>query len=390
MKKKHVYRFNFVWGLLIFYNHLGYCQENTPGLKYEASYISDFVGNISGGIDQSSTYLGMIGLAATFSTESADLWKNGEFYIQIGNTHGGTPSADFVGDFQILSNIENSDFTYLYQLLFKQSFNRFSFIIGVHDMNSEFLVSEYAGEYVNSSFGIMPSVSINMPVSIFPKNALGMILQYNLINNLSFLFGLYDGDPLDLTQDKYNMDFSLSAEEGYFSILEMQYNIVKNEEQKATYKIGGYYHSGDFIDIADSTENINGNYGLYLIADQSIISWKKYSRSLNAFAKFGISPKNRCFNNLFWAVGFNLYSPFKKRTNDIIGLAIANAFVSKDLVNISNGTCKSFETVFELMYKAKINQNIFIQPEVQYIINPGANSGLSNAFVGLLRTGILF
>jgi len=42
------------------------------------------------------------------------------------------------------------------------------------------------------------------------------------------------------------------------------------------------------------------------------------------------------------------------------------------------------------MYKAKINQNTFIQPEIQYIINPGANSNLSNAIVGLLRTSISF
>lgn len=390
MKKNNLHILNLLLGLLIFNNHLCYCQEGSQVLTYEASYVSDFVGNISGGIDQSSTYLGMIDLAATFSTENAGLWRNGEFYIQIGNTHGGTPSADLVGDFQMLSNIENSDFTYLCQLWFKQSFNRLSFTIGVHDMNSEFLTSEYAGEYVNSSFGIMPSVSMNVPLSISPKNALGAILQYNPTNYLSFLLGLYDGDPLDLEQDKYNMNFSLSSEEGYFSIFEMQYNIGNNEESKATYKIGGYYHSGDFINITDSIENINGNYGFYLIADQSILSWVEYSRSLNAFAKFGISPQNRCFNNLFLAIGFNYYSPFKKRTNDVMGVAIAKAFVSKNLINMSNGMCKSFETALELMYKAKINQNTFIQPEIQYIINPGANSNLSNAIVGLLRTSISF
>ena len=390
MKKNNLHILNLLLAFLIFSNHLCYCQEDSQVLTYEASYVSDFVGNISGGIDQSSTYLGMIDLAATFSTENAGLWRNGEFYIQIGNTHGGTPSADLVGDFQMLSNIENSDFTYLCQLWFKQSFNRLSFTIGVHDMNSEFLISEYAGEYVNGSFGIMPSVSMNVPLSISPKNALGAVLQYNPVSYLSFLLGLYDGDPLDLEQDKYNMNFSLSSEEGYFSIFEMQYNIGNNEESKATYKVGGYYHSGDFINVTDSIENINGNYGFYLIADQSILSWVEYSRSLNAFAKFGISPQNRCFNNLFLAIGFNYYSPFKKRINDVMGLAIAKAFVSKNLINMSNGMCKSFETVLELMYKAKINQNIFIQPEIQYIINPGANTNLSNAIVGLLRTSISF
>ena len=70
-------------------------------------YISEGVTNIDGGAETGSAYLGMIDLSATFNTETAGLWNNGIFYVQLESTHGGTPSFDYIGDLQVSSNIEN-------------------------------------------------------------------------------------------------------------------------------------------------------------------------------------------------------------------------------------------------------------------------------------------
>ena len=76
-------------------------------------------------------------------------------------------------------------------------------------------------------------------------------------------------------------------------------------------------------------------------------------------------------------------SLFKTRINDIIGLAIANAgfhnFIHKH------------ETAIEMNYKYALTENIYIQPSLQYLINPaGTDSKLENAVIGFVRIGLHF
>lgn len=361
-------------------------QETTPVLRLEASYVSDLVSNFSGGLDRATTYLGMIDLTATFNTENFGLWKNGEFYFQLENTHGGTPSADYVGDIQTLSNIENGDFTYLYQFWYNQRFNKLSLTLGVHDLNSEFLASDNAGEYINSSFGIMPIASWNVPVSIFPKISLGAIIRYDQSEKLSFQAGFYDGDPLDLDTDPYNLNLSMGNGQGMLSIFEINY---LNKNLSGSYKLGAFHHNGNYLDLSDTNSILNTNYGTYFIADQYVGSFNENS-DLNIFLKLGISPKDRSINSFFWCFGLNINGLIARRPDDVFGIAIANALISSDFVKLSNGTLENYESTTEVFYKLNISGNFTFQPEIQYIINPGAQTSLNNSFVGLLRTYITF
>ena len=151
--------------------------SNDP-VTLEAAYAGDAVHNFTGGIQKGSLYLGIIDLAASINTEAAGLWKGGEFFVNIQNTHGGNPTEDLVGDLQVLDNIDNGDFTYLYQLYYKQTLGKFSVLAGKHDLNCDFFASDYCCEYINSTFGIMSLAAVNVPVSIFPKTSLAAMVKY--------------------------------------------------------------------------------------------------------------------------------------------------------------------------------------------------------------------
>ena len=98
--------------------------------SFEASYIGDVVRNFSGGIKKGTTCLGLANLKVGFDTESANWWKGGSFFVNVGNTHGGEPSATFVGDFLGVSNIEAGNLTFMYELWYKQNFGRFDITVG--------------------------------------------------------------------------------------------------------------------------------------------------------------------------------------------------------------------------------------------------------------------
>jgi len=88
--------------------------KKTPPFSFEASYIGDVVSNFSGGIKKGTTYLGLANIKASFNTETANFWKGGKAYLNIGNTHGGEPSTNLIGDFQGVSNIEAGNLTFMY------------------------------------------------------------------------------------------------------------------------------------------------------------------------------------------------------------------------------------------------------------------------------------
>lgn len=366
-----------------------YSQEKESAILLEGSYVAEGVSNFNGGINTGGNYQGMIDLMATFDTEKAGLWKGGSTYVQLESTHGGNPSATNIGDYQVASNIDNGYYTYLYQAWYNQEFSKFSFLVGIHDLNSEFLASDYAGEYMNSSFGIMPAVSMNVPVPIFPKATLGTVLRYKATDDINIQLGIYDGDPMDLDSDPYYQNFSLGKDDGFLSVLEVWTPTLKKEGYDGTLKIGAFHHSAEFASNTDTTKTYNGNFGVYFVLDQLIIPFNANDeKGLGMFATLGVVPGDRNSNNYSWGLGFNYMAPFKGRTNDIIGLAAHSVNVNFPQTDLSVN--KGTETVVECFYKLSINDNIQVQPELQYIINPGAESLYDNATVGLIRAYFSF
>jgi len=341
-------------------------------------YVGEFVGNMNGGIETGTAYLGLIDVSLGINLEEAGLWKGSEFYIQLEHTHGATPTGDLVGDFQAFSNIENGTFTYLYELWYKHTLDKMSLQFGIIDLNADFLASDNGGLYANSSFGIMPTVSMNIPVPIFPKNTLGLVVGYDIVENVHIHTSIFDGDPSSLDEQANGLDFNVSKDEGVLSVTELHYS---PGSVNTMYKLGLAYNSGSFVNIVDSTGK-DGNMALYMIADQEIIKER-----LNGFLMIGMAPAKYNYNGLFIGAGLNL-SPFKSREDDLCGLAFGYAGVSTKYYDVYSNNVRPYEVAIEGNYLFQLNGYLGIQPYFQYIINPGMNRELKNAFIGAVRLNV--
>lgn len=358
-------------------------------LKFRTLYVSDMVNNLSGGIRTDGNYLGLIFFGINLFTENAGLWKGGEFKFYGMNTHGGTPTADLVGDFQTFSNIENGDYTFIYQLCYLQKLKKFTLLAGVNDLNVYFAGSEYGGSFLNSSFGIDPTISVNVPLSIFPKNALGAMLNYEPSDAFSIRAAIYDGDPGDLESDGYNLDWEMSEEQGALGIAELQYNFIKEDLPFGQYKLGAFYHSATFDDLVDTGKTHDGNYGIYFVADQVLIPEKSNrEEGLGAFLQLGTAPGTHNFVEYYIGAGLHYAGLFKSRGDDVLGLAIAHASVNSNLVNRFQNSLLNYESALELTYKFQISDVFAVQPDLHYIINPGATQSMENSCLVFVRLEI--
>ena len=146
----------------------------------------------------------MYAIRSYYDTEKAGLWKGTFVYVNAANTHGAMPSAELLGDMQVASNIEAGNHTYIQELWIKQAFKNLELTAGLQDLNVEFAASEYGAMFLNSSFGILPIVSGNIPAPIFPLTSLGLTAKWNILKNTTLLAAVYDGSPSDFDYNPYN------------------------------------------------------------------------------------------------------------------------------------------------------------------------------------------
>lgn len=370
----------------IFFASIAMPQNTSPESKkiltFGASYIGDNVINFSGGINTGYAYLGLANLEISLDFENAGLWKGGLLYVHAANTHGSTPSADMLGDIQVASNIEAGNHTYLQEFWFMQTLGQIELTAGLQDLNVQFANTDHGALFLNSSFGILPVISGNIPAPIFPLTSLGITTKWNISDNIAWLNAVYDGYPTDFKDNPHNIRWRFESGDGILAISEIQHHITIRE-LPGTYKLGIYSHNHIIEnnlkkDLADSL-----NYtitGMYVHADQKISD--RNGRSIGAFLQAGYSPSEKSMNKAYLGFGINASGFLSKSKNDVLGLAVAHGSLNE------NTGC---ETTFELTWQKQINNNISIQPDIQYIIQPsGKISNLSNCLAAIVRINLVF
>jgi Carbohydrate-selective porin len=353
-------------------------------ISFEASYVGDAVANMHGGIKTGATYLGLANFKLGFDTEKAGLWRGGLLLVNLGNTHGGEPSATLVGDFQGVSNIEAGDLTFLYELWYEQQVGQLLLTLGLQDLNASFAVCESAMLFTNSSFGIQSSIANNIPAPLFPLTALGANLHWQITPLSCWKIAIYDGLPDNVDSNPYNVRWKLNATDGALLVSELTRELSWLGNHKGYMKMGGYFHSHkSSIPVVDSDALPEQNYGFYLIADQEIRRRTDGSGCINFFLQLGVSPKKENCNNRYVGVGLTFKGFFPSRRKDEFGVALAYA-------GFHNATVGE-ETALECSYRVQLLRSIYLKPTMEYVIHPaGTDTWLSDALVGALRIGFAF
>lgn len=362
------------------------------GVALEVTLTMDFMHNLRGGVDRDGTILGNVDLTMEVDSEKAGMWKNGTFFFYaLGTFNTDKFLTEIVGDVQASSNIEAAEAFKLYEAWYEHRFDseNLSFLVGLHDYNSEFNVLEYAGLFTNSSFGIEPDISQVGP-SIFPLTSLVGRLKVNLSDNWYAMAAVYDGVPGD-PDNPTRTTIKFDQGDGVFTALEA--GITKNESGDY-YKlaVGGWLHTAE-VEIFDGNVE-DENKGVYLIAEKTLFVENDSGEGLGAFVQLGFADDDVNQIASYWGAGVNYVGLIPGRNHDITGLAMARAKNGSPFMEFSNARVgdevENTETVIELTYRAEVLPWLTVQPDMQYIINPSMNPSLDNALVAGVRVELLF
>jgi porin len=364
------------------------------GVDIDAVLTLDAMTNLRGGNSRGGALLGNVDVTFAVDTARAGWWENGTFFLYLlGDFNAGGPLTAKVGDLQGTSNIEADQAVKIYEAWYEHRFfdDRFSVLAGLHDLNSEFDVLEYAATFINSSFGIAPDISQVGP-SIFPTTALALRLKAQPTSGSYLLAALYDGEPGDPELPR-RRSLSLSSNDGIFTALEA--GLSQGEPGEADYfklGVGGWVHTTEVEDFTGQSHD--RNHGLYLIVEKTLFTAGEDGEGLGAFLQLGFADPQRNQIGRYWGAGLNYTGLIPGRSHDVTGLAVASArnggHFRHYMATTGMTPMEHAETVIEATYLAEVLPWLTVQPDVQYIIHPGTDPALDNALVAGARLEILF
>jgi porin len=423
-------------------------QLEDKGVKISGGYTAEGWGNTTGGLKTGAVYTGILDFGATLDFEKLVGWKGARVRTRWLWLSGRDASKELVGNFLTISNIAGFNTLRMGELWFQQDLfphgdnglPGLSLRVGQMMADSEFVISDYGALFTNGTFGWPAFLYTNIPGGgpAYPMGTLGVRVAVNPWEWMTLQSAVFQGNVFAQDVNRHGFRWDLNADQGYFWINELQVRWNQRDDARGLpgqAKFGAWFHTADSADpffdedgvpLADEDSSGNPethpwNYGFYWILDQTLYrepgeavaaagigkdgksvfsskaseqtEEKASNQGLGWFGRIAFGPQNRNFVGLYFDTGVVYMGLIPTRDNDQVGVG----FVYAQLTNGARRTLElegsrqvGAEMVLEFTYKAILTPWLYIQPDAQFIINPGATQDLRNAFVLGGRVSINF
>ena len=358
---------------------------------WKVVYIAETFANLSGGLDRGAIYEGYLKLGLGVNLEKLLGWDNTFFYTNVLYPHGDSLSQKYVGDLNVVSNIDTYDSLRLFKCWLQRNFgdDRGSVRVGIMAVDKDFFASEGAGLFLNSAFGAFPVISQDIVAPIYPVSAPGVRLIWKPTDALLLRAAVFSGDVGSATANRNNTHLDFRGRDGIDGFVEGAWSTVLAADLHGTYKLGGFYNSKSFDDLSGDEEHA-GNYGFYAIADQQLWhegeSEASLKQGLSSFARTAFAPNDRNLVTFDTEAGLTYTGLLPHRDNDILGIGVIYTRISDQARDAaSQPLATHHEAVVEISYQAPFKSYFTLQPDFQYIVNPGAVTHRHDAIVAGLR-----
>lgn len=371
------------------------------GFNWSMLYRADLISNVSGGLQQGTTALGNLDVKLDWDLGKQFGWDGMSVGLHGIASQGGKPNDHLVGSSQGIDNIEvETNTAKIFQAWVQKQWqdDKVSALLGLYDLNSEFYVSHSTWIFLHPSPGIgseLAQTGQNGP-SVFPTSSMGLRLRYRPTSETYIQAVVLDGVPGDPdnprgTHIQFNEgDGSLRVAEVGF-IPEMSKALeVAGLPVTDKFALGVWSYTSRFEDLVevdgagDPLMN-KGNSGFYVLAEKILhVGSSNPGSHIDGFIRYGRA--NADFNQFesYFQTGLVFTGMVPGRSEDQFALSYSMAETGdKYRLAVANAgqDATSHESVWEATYRVPLTSWSTVQPNVQYVINPGTDAQLKNATV---------
>lgn len=373
------------------------------GASVELTETSELLGNLTGGMRQGAIYEGLTEMSLTLDLRPRFGWP-GVIRADALQIHGRGLAANNIGNLDTVSNIEARATTRLRELWYEQDIGDWLHLrIGEQSADREFLVSSTAQVLVNGTFGwpTLPATDLPAGGPAYPLGTPAVRLRLDAGGALAWYTGAFNGNPagggLGDPQRRDPSGTAFRTNDGVLALTELRYNPGSSPDN-GTYRLGGWYNSEPFRDQHLPLSH-SGDFSLYGVVDQPLVS-SEGGGQLSAFVRAMGAPGDRNLVDLYLDGGLAYKGPFGRKDDTVaLGFAYARIGSAARARDAEMGApVRSSERLVELTYQAQLTPWWQLQPDLQYIVNPGGGvlnplqpeSRIGDALVLGLRTQITF
>jgi len=382
------------------------------GVVFSQTFTMDYLADVSGGRGQGARYDHSLGWDIDFDLERFAGIPDTHFHISGLWRQGQNLSKAVIGNDMVVSTIYGHEQFRFYNLYLARDFfnKRLNIKIGRIAAGDDFASSPIYSYFVSNAVdGVPISLPINLFFSVYPTATWGARAKYDLNKDFYILSAIYNGDKGVERDDMYGLDFSLRLKQGIAFAQELAYSPEKGlgpHFLPGNYKAGIYYNGAVrrelYSDINGAPSAITGldnkkqvgSYNIYFHADQMIYREKgTEDEGLTPFVVATIGPHNLNKFPFFITAGAIYKGLVPDRPRDTTAFEVIYAQYSNDLrrsQELSGAAVQNYEMVLEFTHKVVITKWMYMQPDLQYIIQPGGTGNIDDALVIGFQFGLVF
>jgi porin len=376
------------------------------GIAPTLTLVTDVAWNPSGGRAQGITQASNLGLDLLFDLDRIGGVEGGSVLVQFSQRFGNSLSKEYIGNVFNTQQVFGGETFRVVDVAYQQKLldDRIEFRIGRIAAGDDFLVSPYNYLFMQNGFNGNPvGVFFNSPgMTAYPNATWGGMGKVKPTPRTYAMAGVYNGDPSIRDNNRHGVDLSLNGP--LFAIVEIGYQVNGLQGDGpllGNYKLGAWYDDATFSEF-ETSEPQRGSWGFYGLFDQVLIPFGRpgSNRGFGIFGslQFAADP-NIAQMPFFFTAGVAARGIFDSRPYDSCGLGVVYGHFSEDLQEAQEQALQTdptlgvqdYELAIELTYRFYFAKRaLFIQPDLQYIVQPGGTGLLDNALVLGCQIGINF
>jgi porin len=404
----------------------------TNGLDVSASYTANLAGNPVGGKSSGFTYCDNFTLDLEFQSKPLLGYDGGTLSVIALNRDGNNLSAQHIGNQFTVQQVYGGTGTIFYGLAYNQRFDddKISFKFGRMAAGDDFASSPLYWLYMNNGIDGNPqALPVNGSFSTYPWSVWGARLRALLTKETEAMLGIYQVTPQVSQSYMHGFNWNMNPGDGVMLIGQYGWapeffkpspsaapktsdgkSVVSVNNDGKTFSVpasdaiphglpghywmGGYYSTWTYSQFG-STQGQPGAYGLYWHFDQMLYRMDPCKDTgLTAWSAFVLSPQQNTAKVPFQYNGGLVYTgmiPARPRDISIFGVAYGNFSSNYAQANqASLGGYATYELAYEFGYRINLTKFAYVQPDAQWIINPGGTGSIPNALVLGAQIGVTF
>lgn len=355
-----------------------------PTVALQAVYTAERLSVVQGGAARGDAYLDNLDLTAEVDGERVFGVHGLTLFAYVLYDNGHEFGERYAGTAQGVSNIEAVRSWRLYEAWADWNLGPGSMRFGLYNLNSEFDVNETGALFINPAHGIgtdFAQSGMNGP-SIFPTTSLGVRYRREAgdwYGQIAALDGV-PGDPQDPKSNRVKFD----SGDGALLVGE-----VGRAFGRARAAAGVWHYTASFDDVRDvdaqgDPVRRRGATGAYAIMEGRVYAEQDAEQGLSMFLRAGLADARVHQFGSYLGAGAVYTGVLPGRAADQFGLSVASAANGdrfRDAMTLAGSPVERRETIWELAYRVQVGERFFLQPDVQYVVDPSTDPALDDAWV---------